>query len=182
MSSGRDLIIVPDGLASTPEGRTLPEPSWVYRCVLDWLIENSRPDDVLHLAPANAFGGPLREEEAARDYLIRQLDNEIVVPDNDRSPSSYVDTRGNATILRDYLKELGRWPLNSAVLVSYHLHLPRALTVFSQEGFKPLESVSVKPKSFGDSPVVSRLWYYNYPFIHHCYELLAHQLFRLRLF
>ena len=71
-----DVIVVPDGLA-WQDGKALAKPSFVYRAVLDAAL--ARPGtDTLLLAPANAFGGPVTEEEAAEAYLSRP--NRILRP------------------------------------------------------------------------------------------------------
>jgi len=57
------VVVVPDGLAAR-NGQALAEPSFVYRAVLDAALA-SPPQDIIVLAPANAFGGPMTEEEAA---------------------------------------------------------------------------------------------------------------------
>lgn len=164
-------IVVPDGLAADDHGRPLPEPSFVYRAVLDWIAARVPPEDCIYLAPANRFGGGTTEQEAGRQYLEPITKAEIVAGPS-RAPD-YIDTRGNARLLRRELEAAGRWPLANAHLVSYTLHLPRALEVFVQEGFSVEQAHGVMLGDTVPSPIVGRLWYYRYPLIHRGYEAVA---------
>ena len=179
MSEARSVIVVPDGLAADPQGRALGEPSFAYRWVLDWVIANLAAGDQVLLAPANRFGGAVSEQESGRRYL---LDRGVVAPIVcfETETGSYIDTRGNARLLRRHLEENGRWPLASATLVSYLRHLPRARLVFEQEGFTFASCVAVPPPRFEAEPIVRRLWYYRVPIVHRLYEAGARAASRLR--
>lgn len=179
MSAARSLIVVPDGLAADPQGRALPEPSFAYRWVLDWVIANRAPEDAVLLAPANRFGGDVSEQEAARRYLAaRGVSAPLVCFEADTG--SYIDTRGNAALLRRYLEAEGRWPPDRATLVSYAPHLERARIVFEQEGYRLEACVAVAPPHFAPEPIVGRLWYYRVPLLHRLYEAGARLASRLR--
>ena len=169
-----NYIIVPDGLAASDSGKALTKPSFVFRWVLDWLVENIQKEDVIYLAPANKFGGNISEQEAAKKYLNKTIPNTIV--SFEPSEERYIDTRGNAVLLRDYLNDQNKWPLNNATLVSYCFHLPRANLVFRQAGYN-FQSVGVRPSKFHSEAIVPRLWYYQYPYIHIIYETLAYCYF-----
>ena len=169
-----NYIIVPDGLAASDSGQALTEPSFAFRWVLDWVAENIQNEDVIYLAPANKFGGSISEQEAAKKYLNKMISNTIV--SFEPSGERYIDTRGNAVLLRDYLNDQNKWPINNATLVSYYLHLPRANLVFRQVGFN-FKSVGVRPNTFRPETIVARLWYYQYPYIHIIYETLAYCYF-----
>ena len=158
----------------------MAQPSFVYRQVLDRLTQKVGPGDRILLAPANRFGGEVSEQEAARRYLVAHgLTVGVVCFEVD--VGSYVDTRGNARLLRRHLEDTGQWPLERCVLVSYHRHLPRARIVFRQEGFAWESSLPVRPERFLSEPIVARLWYYRTPALHALYELGARLLSRLRL-
>lgn len=164
------IVIVPDGLAAQ-NGKTLAEPSFVYRAVLDAAL--ARPaDDVILLAPANTFGGPLTEEEAAKRYLrAKGRSGPILHPPPVKD--GYIDTRGNAHHLRQWLQARQQWPLSRAVLLVAARHSRRAQLCFRREGFC-FETVQSVPYSVPDGEgVVPRLWYYRWPVIHCLYELLA---------
>lgn len=171
------IVVVPDGL-SAQNGKALAEPSFVYRAVLDAAL--ARPQgDVIILAPANAFGGPLTEEEAAERYLRAKGWTGAIL----RQPpikDGYVDTRGNARHLRQWLQAHGAWPLPQAQLLVAERHARRAQLCFDREGFRfqAVQAVSYAvPESEG---VVPRLWYYRHPAIHALYECLATVRDRLR--
>ena len=164
------IVVVPDGLGAK-DGKTLAEPSFVYRAVLDAAL--ARPqDDVIILAPANAFGGPLTEEEAAERYLRARGWTGAIL----RQPpvtGGYVDTRGNARHLREWLQAHGAWPLPRAQLLVAERHARRARLCFDREGFR-FEAVQAVPYAVPESEgVVPRLWYYRHPAIHALYECLA---------
>lgn len=171
------VVVVPDGLAAR-DGETLAEPSFVYRAVLDAALARP-PRDVIVLAPANAFGGPLTEEEAAESYLRgRGWTGEILRPP--RVPGGYVDTRGNARHLRAWLQARQAWPLPHARLLVAERHARRAQLCFAREGFR-FAAVQRVPYAIPDQEaVVPRLWYYRWPLIHALYESLALVRDRLR--
>lgn len=164
------VVIVPDGL-SAADGRTLPEPSFVYRAVLEAAL--ARPqEDVILLAPANSFGGPLTEEEAAERYLrARGRTGPILRPPPVKN--GYIDTRGNARHLRQWLQAEGLWPLPAAILLVAARHASRARLCFGREGFR-FQAVEAVPYAIAeDEGLVPRLWYYRWPLIHTLYECLA---------
>lgn len=179
LSPATSYVVVPDGLASDACGRALAEPSFVYAWVLDWVGGSATSRDTVYLAPANRFGGLVTEQEAARLYLeARGVQNVVCCHTESRH---YVDTRGNARLLRKFLELRGRWPLGVATLVAYHLHLRRARLVFEQEGFEFAHAVGVVPERFERRPIVRQLWYYRRPSLHRVYEMLATLVFRLKI-
>ena len=168
---GKNYIVVPDGLAADGSGKALPEPSFVYRLVLDWIVENIQDQDTVYLAPANKFGGGVSEQAAAKNYLHQKIRNTIISFESNEK--RYIDTRGNAILLKNYLKNHSKWPLEYTTLISYHYHLPRARLVFQQEGFI-FKSVAIRPHFFRAERIIPRLWYYQYPSIHKAYEIIAY--------
>lgn len=176
-------IVVPDGLEADANGRACPTPSFVYRAVLDWTGARATTNDRVYLAPANDFGCGVTEQEAGRRYFQARYPAIPLVT----APSAgtrYIDTRGNARLLRIELERTGQWPPPSAQLVAYAIHLPRALVTFSQEGFTidAAHAVAIGAIVRRDpaTRIVRRLWYYRYPLIHHGYERLALAMTTLR--
>ena len=163
-------MIVPDGLAAR-DGKTLAEPSFVYRAVLDAAL--ARPEgEVILLAPANSFGGPLTEEEAAERYL-KDAGRTGPIARPPPVGGGYVDTRGNARHLREWLQTQGAWPLSDARLLVAARHAARARLCFGREGFR-FQAVQPVPYAVpAHEEVVPRLWYYRWPMIHLLYEWLA---------
>ena len=176
--SGKNFIVVPDGLATDNTEKNLPLPSFVYQRVLDWIVEHVQPQDVIYLAPANKFKGTVSEQSAAKQFLLQKISNKIV--SFELNNTQYIDTRGNAIFLKQYLKSNNDWPLDKVILLSYYLHLPRASLVFHQEGFV-FDGVPVHHPLFHPENIVPRLWYYKYPFIHRVYEFTAYMLFFLKI-
>ena len=166
------VIIVPDGLSAGGKPlRALPEPSFVYRAALDH-AGASFPGATLYLAPANRFGGATTEQEAASRYLKGKGVERIVCPDSPMD--GYIDTRGNARVLREYLERRGQWPLEPAILVAAKRHARRARLCFRKEGYRLVDTVSVGYQVPAREQLVSRLWYYRYPLCHEIYEILAY--------
>ena len=164
------VIIVPDGLqADEASGAALPLPSFVYRAALDH-VRQFYASHPIYLAPANRFGGAVSEQQAGQDYLASFGMSSIAPP----SPESgYIDTQGNAAFLRHYLETQGQWPLNKSILVAASHHTRRALLCFRKSGFDFIQIDSVPYRIPEGERIVSRLWYYRYPFFHVLYEILA---------
>lgn len=166
------VIVVPDGLSAAGRPlRAIPEPSFVYRAALDH-VRSSYAGAVVYLAPANRFGGSTTEQEAAARYLRARGVGQIVCPDSPRD--GYIDTRGNARVLREFLEQRGDWPLDPVVLVAAKRHARRAKLCFRKEGYRLRDIQSVAYQVPTNERLVSRLWYYRYPLCHEIYESLAY--------
>jgi hypothetical protein len=164
------VIIVPDGLAYDPaRGCALPQVSFVYRAVLDW-VQRELMGRTLYLAPANHFGADCNEQAAAAAWLHAYQGQVITAPSRGEC---YIDTRGNAAQLRSYLIEQGLWPLAPAILVCAARHRARAALCFAKEGFALSATVGVTYTIPADEFIVPRLWYYRYPCCHAFYEAAA---------
>lgn len=169
----RRFIVIPEGVKVGPDGRGVDAPSFVYRQVLDFTRQLARPDDEVYLAPANAFGGPLTEEQAARRYLHdRGAPFRIFHPGHNLAANAtkpaYIDTLDNARLLRESLGSV----TGEFELVCIRPHAPRAAWCFRQTGFT-LTAVHRVPCRLHDEPVPRRLFYYRYPILHRLYERLA---------
>ena len=166
----KTIVVVPDGLAYDPVLKVAcSKPSFVYRAVLDGIIEKYRDKKII-LAPANNFGGAIFEQEAAKLYLKEQLVEPICIPSQSKK---YIDTRGNARHLREWLSLRDMWPYQPIILISAKHHARRAALCFRKEGFKIAQIVSVPYAINHDEFIVPRLWYYKHPNLHILYELLA---------
>lgn len=167
----RPIVVVPDGLAA--RGRppvTVPEPSFIYRAVLDHVATRYADRHIL-LAPANDFGCGTTEQEVARRYLAAKGLTRLEAPD---SPDiGYIDTRANASVLRDYLAGLGRWPLGPIVLVAADAHRARAQLCFRREAFEVARVDAVPFERSPDEQLPRRLWVHRHAFAHRLYEIGA---------
>jgi uncharacterized SAM-binding protein YcdF (DUF218 family) len=169
----RRFIVIPEGVKAGPDGRGIAEPSFVYRQVLDFTLQFARPGDEVYLAPANAFGGPMREEETARLYLEKQrapfriLHPGHNLPANQQRPR-YVDTLDNARLLRDALGGT----TGSFELISAQRHARRAELCFRHTGFQ-LAAVHRVPYLFEDEAVPRRVGYYRSRWLYPLYESTA---------
>jgi hypothetical protein len=174
------VIIVPDGLAADESGRGTSRPSFVFRAVLD-AVGARYADHAIFVAPANDFGGPLPEEEVGRLYLLQKGCKHVRAPDRRAGGSGgYIDTRGNAVLLREWLEEQGLWPLGPCVLVAADLHSRRATLCFTAEGFSIAKVEKISYRLERES-IVPRLFYYRHPLLHRLYESVALMRDRIRI-
>lgn len=169
----RKFIVIPEGVKAGPGGVGLGEPSFVYRQVLDFTLQLAAAGDEVYLAPANAFGGPLREEEAAQRHLaargapFRILYPGFNLPAN-RARPRYVDTLDNARLLKAALGSAE----DDFELVCSQRHARRAAWCFRRTGFR-LAAVHRVPYRLEAEPVPPRLYYYRSPLLYHAYEMAA---------
>lgn len=169
----RKVIVVPDGLqAERGTGRALPQPSFMYRGVLDHAARQYLRD-TLYLAPANDFGCGVCEQAAAAAYL-RKAAPDVVCVAVAYGQSNYIDTRGNARGMRLHFEQRSAWPVPPITLIAARPHARRAALCFRKEGFLIERLVAVDCSIPPEEPVVSRLWYYRWPTIHATYEALAY--------
>jgi hypothetical protein len=163
-----NYIIVPEGIAVDKHGNPLPEPSFVYRQVLDYVADITHNGDTIYLAPANNYGGEHYEQELAHTYLSKKIDAHIHCPVI--NSKTYIDTHGNAKYLKDFLS--GKIKSMTFDLVCAYIHSYRAHYCFKKVGFN-VEKIHRVYYAVDDNYIVSRLWYYKYKPIHYGYELLA---------
>ncbi len=165
------IVVVPDGLAARGEPpRAVAEPSFAFRAGLDHVAERYPNEEIL-LAPANDFGSGTTEQVVARDYLAARGLTRLEAPE---SPAiGYIDTRGNASVLREHLTRLDRWPLGPIVLVVAETHAARARLCFRREGYEIGRVDAVPFERPSDERLPGRLWYQYYSLTHLLYELGA---------
>lgn len=162
-------IIVPDGIAADITGAPLPRPSFVYRQVLDYIIAIAGSHDTVYLAPANCCNGP-SEHELACTYMKENSPRDLQLYCPPIVPANYIDTYGNATLLKQLL---GRAITDTyCELVCARIHSYRAEYCFRKAGFT-IGKVHRVPYRITGEPIVRRWWYYNYMPIHCVYEIIA---------
>jgi len=174
-----NYLVIPDGIRAGSNGGPISEPSFVFKQVLDYLIKVANPKDTIFIAPANNFGGREYEHELAYRYLIENINTE---PPNIQYPvmttssklrlgaHKYIDTAGNALVLRDYLgSSIHRLSFD---LVCSKIHSYRAEYCFKRLNYK-INRVHRVDYEILSEKIVTRLWYYKYKPIHIMYEVLA---------
>ena len=169
----KKFIVIPEAVKAGPDGVGIGEPSFIFRQVLDFTLRTAGPEDEVYLAPANTFGGPLSEEQVARDYLQRQQARfRILHPGFNlpayRSRPRYIDTLDNARLLRESLGSAGP----GFELICANRHTPRALWCFRESGFQ-FDAVHRVPLVMEPEAVPARVFYYRYPLLHRLYESAA---------
>lgn len=154
------------------EGELLP--SFVYKAVLDEVLR-SFSDCEIFLAPANNFGFEFKEQFVAYNYLISKNQKlDVVVFDVD--VNKYIDTWGNAELLKQYLNtSFGNCYIDSQsfTLVVGYLHAKRARLCFEKNGFNIHKCVKVPYHIDENEKLPTRLLYYNYKILHYFYEWIA---------
>jgi hypothetical protein len=172
------VIVVPDGLSRDPRTRQpLAAPSFVFRAVLDHAARRYREHRIF-VAPANRFGAPASEQEVACRWLAERGCRHVsTVPYRE---GGYIDTWGNAVLLRDWLAARAAWPLGACILVVAFRHARRAELCFRRNGYDIAAVDRVAYALDEAPPVVSRLFYYRIPWLHRCYEATALIRDRLR--
>lgn len=164
------VVVVPEGLAfDAAAGRTLTALSFVSEAVLKHVLDHYAARRVL-IAPANSFGAPSPEHEVMAGWLATRGCASVETPPV--TASGYIDTWGNAVELRRWLNRRGQWPLGPIVLVAAFRHARRARLCFSRNGFA-VASMDTITYPVEGTPIVPRLFYYNWPRLHQVYERLA---------
>jgi uncharacterized SAM-binding protein YcdF (DUF218 family) len=164
------VIVVPDGLSYDPRARAaLTQPSFVFRAVLEHVARHHASRPIL-VAPGNRFGAAVSEHEVARDWLMGHGCPRVETVTD--TPSGYIDTWGNATVLRDWLAAQRAWPLGPCLLAVAFRHARRAELCFRRNGYT-LAAVERVSYEVGDFPIVPRLFYYQLPWLHRGYEAAA---------
>ncbi len=178
----KNIVIVPDGIAADERGRVKNEISFVYKAVLDFVIKEYK-NDALYLAPANKFGADFSEQELAGEYLRSKGCKNVTVTPSEHH-QGYIDTLGNAVLLKEFLRSQTLWPLENVILVSANLHAPRAKLCFKSVGFEIKKLAAVKYQITKNDFIVKRLCYYKCKYIHFAYEVLAfiRDFLRINLF
>jgi uncharacterized SAM-binding protein YcdF (DUF218 family) len=169
----KKFIVIPEAVKAGPDGLGIGEPSFIFRQVLEFTLRLAGPADEVYLAPANAFGGTITEEEAARAYLERQqAPFRILHPGFNLPPyrtrPRYIDTLDNARLLRESLGSAG----GGFELICANRHTARALWCFRQSGFQ-FDAVHRVPLMIEPEAVPARVFYYRYPLLHRLYESAA---------
>jgi hypothetical protein len=162
-------IVVPEGLRADGNNNPIPEPSFVFRQVLDYVLDIARDCDSIYLAPANNFGARKYEQDVAFDYL-KQNGTKCNVCVFTPSTTKYIDTRGNAYYLKLFLKE--KCNNISFQLISEKIHSFRAEYCFKKTGFKIVKTHRVAYSVLSEN-IVNRIWHHKNKFIHFFYETCA---------
>jgi hypothetical protein len=171
------VVVVPEGLAyDVAAGRALALPSFVGEAVLQHVLNRYCGRRIL-IAPANRFGAPSSEHEAMVAWLSAHGCVGAETPS--LAAAGYVDTWGNAVELRRWLHRHGQWPLGPIILVAAFRHARRARLCFTRNGFD-VALVDKVAYPVEGTPIVPRLFYYNWPLLHQTYETFAWARDRLR--
>ena len=165
-----NYVVVPEGLSLYP--RNSPEPSFVFKQVIDYLSNIIETDDTIYFAPANNFGSNTSEQIAGKLYLEKNIspDTKIKIKTTKAYSADYIDTLGSAILLIQHYPEAR---FLSIELVCTKLHSKRASYCFRSVGFK-INNIHKVDYKITNEPIVRRLWYYRYTIIHLVYEMVAY--------
>ena len=164
------LVIVPDGMSSHDK---LVIPSYIFRGTLLSAAEYAGPNDRILIAPANKFNFEIYEQDAGENFLL-DLDQQLKIIKAPTTKSGYIDTLGNAKLLRIFIERSlpnFDWKIT---LFCYKLHAKRAKFAFESEGFiiEKLVETNAEDK-IKNEKLPLRLFYYDYYSLHWLYEQLA---------
>lgn len=161
----KQIIVIPEGL-SIIDNETVP--SFVYRAVLDYVVQNHR-DDMIIVAPANSFGCDKSEQKAAADYLKA---SGISCTFFEVGDARYFDSLDNIVELKKYCMRNYITLDRDAIIISGMVHRLRIsfLCKVLDLKNKTVRGVSCDTKR---EAIVPRLWYYQFRYLHYLYEIGA---------
>ena len=159
------IVVIPEGLSFV---NGVAVPSFVYRAVLDYVVQNHRGDEVL-LAPANTFGFDISEQEAAA-YYLRAFG--ISCTAFEVNGTKYLDSLDNIVELRRYCANNQIILGNDAIVICGAMHVFRIRILCLLLGLKTKAIVGVSYDVKREA-IVTRLWYYKYQALHLFYEAAA---------
>lgn len=160
-----NYIVIPEGIAGDAKGRPLPAPSFVYRQVLDYVLDRYTDGDTVFLAPANTYDGKTEHELAFHYLKSRNRECRVLYPE--KVYERYVDTRDNARHLKAFLDRDSRGLTFDLVCAALHSY--RAEYCFKSEGFR-LGNIHRVPYAVSGENIASRWWYYRHRPLHVAYE------------
>jgi len=162
-------IVVPEGLSIN--SKQTPIPSFIFRQVIEYLSLIIKKNDEIYFAPANSFGLGISEQIAGKNYFqeICENVNEIKIFYASICSKGYIDTLGNATLLKKQFPKLSSENID---LISANMHSKRAFFCFKSVGFNIRKLHKVQYEIVNEK-IVRRLWYYKYPKFHQLYEVMA---------
>lgn len=164
------LVVVPDGLSRV---ENIVKPSHVFRGTLLGVANRATEADLILIPPANKFGFEIYEQDAGEKFLLSMNEN-LKVLKVPTKKSGYIDTLGNAKLLRLFFeKKLKGFDLK-VTLFCYKLHAKRSKLAFESEGFFIDELVETEAeKKAKNEKLPLRLFYYQYVSLHRAYEFGA---------
>lgn len=159
------VFIIPEGLS---EIDNKIEPSFVYKSVLNFALENYLNNKIF-LMPANKFNYEVSEQKAAYDYLLKFGKQSFFF--NPRN-NGYICTVKNIYLTKAYLQDNEKMIDEASIIICGKYHLLRVWLVCKLLGF-PAKNIIPVNYSIVNEKIVSRLWYYKNPYIHVFYETFA---------
>ena len=174
------VVIVPDGLRKSKKGKQFLTNTYRKTILIAKKIAENNNYFIL-LLPANNFGGKLKEQEVAANFLRSQGFEMSKILVGISTKKGYIDTCDNfeEVINNECLNIYGeKFKVSNSIkggkytLVSNYLHMDRALRSLNILKFrKPKEIFCSYAKETRCLPL--RLFYYKWPFVRQIYELLA---------
>ena len=174
------VVVIPDGLRNSKKGTQFLTHTY-RKAILDAKNIAENKNSFILLLPANNFGGALKEQEVAANFLIKKgfAINKILI--GIASKKGYIDTYDNFNeVVKNECSDIHgkKFKVSYALkdgkytLVSNYLHVDRALKALKILGLK-------KPKDICCSYAMEtrylplRLIYYKWPYLRKIYELIA---------
>lgn len=159
------VFVIPEGLS---EVENKPEPSFVYRSLLNYALKNF-PNKTIFLMPANKFNFQMSEQKAGYEYLKKFGKNSTYInPKN----TGYICTVQNISLTIACFHESDRKIAETSVILCGKYHLVRVWLICKLLNFPAAKIIPVSYRIVNEK-IVARLWFYKHPFIHVTYEAFA---------
>ena len=174
------VVVVPDGLRNTKKGCQFLTNTY-RKSLLDAKKIAEVNNNYILLLPANNFGGALKEEEVASNFLVKKGFEAEKILIGLSSKKSYLDTYDNfhEVLINECKNIYGKiFKVSYALkdgkytLVTSYLHIDRVLISIKLIGFKkPNKIFCSYAIETGYLPL--RLIYYKWSYLRKIYELIA---------
>ena len=174
------IVVIPDGLINSKKGKQFLSNTYRAAILLAKKIAETK-DDFILLLPANSFGGKLKEQEVASNFLIKNGFAKDKILIGISSKKGYLDTCDNfEEVVKNECKDIygNKFYVSDAlkngkyILVSDYLHINRCLIIIKMINFMRPKNIYCS-YAFEKINLPKRLFYYRWPYLRQIYELLA---------
>ncbi|CAD5954045.1 hypothetical protein PCC9214_02743 [Planktothrix tepida] len=154
-------IVVTEGLVYREDFAQYYFLSNYFEAVLQQVLKQVSVEEKVFISPGNSFDCPESEEQCAAKYLLHyRPELQVIVPENVKD-RPYLDTFDNARLLRKWLEQQEKWPLDDVILYCNKPHALRSQLMFKLCGYNVQEVITSYPElAYRRMPF--RLLFYHY--------------------
>lgn len=165
-------IVVTEGLVFREDYANCYFLSNYFEAVLQQVLKQVTVDEKVYISPGNSFDCPEPEEQCAAKYLLYyRPELQVFIPENVKD-RPYLDTFDNARLLRKWLEQQGKWPLEPVILYCNQPHALRSQLMFKLCGYNIQQVITSYPE-LANRTMPLRLIYYHYFPANLLYEYIA---------